>query len=256
MPIRGQGVSGGARWWATAWVVAAGLVWTTAIGAPAKAPALTVSRIAESGTQTVAAEVLAVVYARAGLELRVAVMPSPRASNEMDAGRLDGEAARIASYFDDHPLLVRVGPPLMSVEAVAYSRAGDETAVTDARSLHGRRVGVVRGILLTRQAVAGVPGVLEVGRGPQMYRMLAAGRLDVIIDTPVNHRLHTSRMGLANIVPRAVLRSEPVYHGLHRRHEAIASRLQATLQTMRDSGELAALVARAEASYLEGLLPR
>lgn len=238
-----------------AWAMACG-VRAEPAPVPGPSPSLTVSRISESGTQTVAADVLSVVYSRTGVELRVAVMPSPRASNELDAGRLDGEVARIASYFDDHPLLMRVGPPLMSVDAVAYSRAGDEAVVTDARSLHGRRVGVVRGILQTRQAVAGVPGVLEVGSGPQMYRMLAAGRLDVIIDTPVNHRLHTSRLGLAAIVPRAVLRSEPVYHGLHRRHAAIAPRLQATLEAMHDSGELAALVARAEAAYLAGLLPR
>lgn len=222
--------------------------------APDEALRLEVSRIAESGTQTVAASVLREVYARAGVGLRVVVMPSTRASNELDAGRLDGEAARIASYFDDHPLLMRVGPPLMTVDAVVYTRAGADFPVEDARSLHGHRVGIVRGILQTRWAVAGVPDVLEVNSGPQMYRMLAAGRLDAIVDTPMNHRLHTTRLGLVDVVPRATLRTEPVYHGLHRRHAATAERVRATLRAMEDSGELAALVAKAEAAYLEGLL--
>jgi ABC-type amino acid transport substrate-binding protein len=87
-----------------------------------------------------------------------------------------------------------------------------------------------------------------------MYRMLAAGRLDAIVDTPMNHRLHTSRLGLSDVVPRATLLTEPVYHGLHHRHAEPAARLREALQAMHDSGELQALVARAEAAYLEGLL--
>lgn len=64
----------------------------------------------DSATQDAAVRILQVAYARAGLNLQAETLPAPRATQRLEAGRLDGDAARIAPYFDAHPMLQRVAP--------------------------------------------------------------------------------------------------------------------------------------------------
>jgi hypothetical protein len=56
-----------------------------------------------------------------------------------------------------------------------------------------------------------------------------------------------AELGLRNVVEAGVLSRRPVYHGLQRRHAALAGRIGLALAAMRDSGELGALEARAVA---------
>lgn len=195
----------------------------------------------DSATQDAAVRILQVAYARAGLNLQAETLPAPRATQRLEAGRLDGDAARIAPYFDAHPMLQRVGPPLMRVPQVAYTRADARFTVRSVADLRGRRVGIVRGLMQSARLVAGLDRVTEVTSGVQLYRMLDAGRLDVVVDAPLNARRHTAALGLRTVVAQATLCEEPVYHGLHRRHAAVAPRVAAALEAMQASGELAAL---------------
>ena len=204
---------------------------------------LHVARGHDSATQDAAARVLEVAYARAGVGLRLETLPAPRATQRLEAGLLDGDAARIEAYFEAHPVLHRVGPPLMRVSQVAYTRADAGFTVRNLDDLRGRRVGIVRGLVQSEQLVAGLDRVTAVTSGVQLYRMLAAGRLDVVVDAPMNQRRHSAELGLHNVMAQATLCEQPVYHGLHRRHAAIAPRVAAALDAMERSGELAALAA-------------
>jgi ABC-type amino acid transport substrate-binding protein len=212
-----------------------------------EAPAvLNIARAQDSATSDRVSAILQRAYARAGLTLRLEPLPAPRASQRLDAGRLDGEVARIAPYFDAHPTLMRVGPPLMQVSLVAYVRSDAGFTVRNVADLRGRRVGIVRGLLQSQRLVAGLDRVTEVTTAVQLYRMLAAGRLDVVLDAPMDQRRHTAQLGLRNVVAQATLCEQPAYHGLHRRHAALAPRLTAALEAMQASGELAALSAGVE----------
>lgn len=214
---------------------------------PPDAPAtLHVAGADDSAASDTAEAILQRAYARAGLALHVEPLPAPRASQRLDAGLLDGEVARIGPYFEAHPALLRVGPPLMQVSLVAYVRADAGFTVRVVGDLRGRRVGIVRGLLQSQRLVAGLDRVTEVTSGTQLYRMLAAGRLDVVVDAPLNQRRHTAQLGLRNVVAQATLCEQPAYHGLHRRHAALAPRLAAALEAMQASGELAALAAGVE----------
>jgi polar amino acid transport system substrate-binding protein len=134
----------------------------------------------------------------------------------------------------------------MQVSLVAYVRSDAGFTVRNVADLRGRRVGIVRGLLQSQRLVAGLDRVTEVTTAVQLYRMLAAGRLDVVVDAPMDQRRHTAQLGLRNVVEQATLCEQPAYHGLHRRHAALAPRLAAALEAMQASGELAALAAVVE----------
>ncbi|WP_461062098.1 substrate-binding periplasmic protein [Silanimonas algicola] len=218
-----------------------------AAGAAPSSPPNAVVRVAggqDSATQAVATSILIEAYARAGLVLRVDRLPAPRAAQRLEAGLLDGEVARVPAYFDQHPDLVPVGPPLMQVPQVAFVRSGSGIRVNTLDDLRGLRVGVVRGLLQSERLVAGLDRVTRVTSGHQLYQMLAAGRLDVVVDAPMNQAMHVGEWRLTGIVAQATLSDAPVYHGLHRRRAAIAPRVAAALEAMRASGELAAWTSR------------
>ena len=251
-PHRPEAVScpgGGWRSFGRCLALLPGLVAGAAPSSPPLPGAPNVLRIAgghDSAASDTAAAILQRAYGRAGLALRVEPLPASRASQRLDAGRLDGEVARIGPYFDAHPALLRVGPPLMQASLVAYVRADAGFTVRGVADLRGRRVGIVRGLLQSQRLVAGLDRVTEVTSGTQLYRMLAAGRLDVVVDAPLNQRRHTAQLGLRNVVAQATLCEQPAYHALHRRHAALAPRLAAALEAMQASGELAALAAGVE----------
>lgn len=244
-PEAGSRTGGGGRTFGL-WMALALLPGLAVGAAPSSAPDAMV-RVAsgqDSATQAVAAEILRAAYLRAGLALRIDTLPAPRAAQRLEAGLLDGEVARIAAYFDQHATLIPVGPPLMRVAQVAYTRQGAGVTIRTLGDLRGQRVGIVRGLLQSERLVAGLDRVTRVTNGSQLYRMLAAGHLDVVVDAPMNQALHVQALGLSGIEAQATLCEEPVYHGLDRRHAAIAPRVAAALEAMRASGELAAMTAR------------
>lgn len=213
---------------------------TGAAPSSSPSPVVRVSSGHDSATQAVAAGILRAAYARAGLVLHIETLPAPRAAQRLDAGLLDGEVARIPAYFDAHPTLMPVGPPLMRVALVAYARSGDGVLIRRAEDLRGLRVGIVRGLMQSERLVAGFDRVTRVGGSSQLYRMLDAGHLDVVVDAPMNQALHAQQLGITGIVAQATLCEEPVYHGLDRRHAGIAPLVAAALEAMQASGELAA----------------
>lgn len=200
-----------------------------------------VARIEISGTQDVAARLLEAVYRRAGIPLRIQAFPAPRANAMSRRGEVDGELARIGRYYEENPHLIRVEPPLMWTDATVFMLAERARPVARAADLAGLRVGVVRGVRQSLEAVEGVAGVELVTDPRQLYRMLARGRLDVVVDSTVSMRRFTAELGLVGVVESGVLSRRAVYHGLQRRHAGLAGPISEALIALRASGELDAL---------------
>lgn len=231
---------------------------TTVAARPAnRAPqAMVLTCIEASGTQAVAAALVAEVFRRNGLELSVEAVPAERASVMSLEGGSDGEVSRIALYFDAHPELVRVEPPLMATEAAVFVRASDPRfagrEVVAAADLRGLRVGIVRGVLQSTRAVASLDDVELVSSARQLHRMLEAGRLDAIVDSPLSHRRYRRHDGSGAATRQAGgLGVEAVFLGLQARHQGLARRLGGTIESMQASGEWDRFRSLAEDAYVE-----
>lgn len=210
-------------------------------------PPLRIAVIQRSGTQQVAARILEAVYARAGIPMRIVALPATRATQMADRGEIDGEGARIASYYEERPGVVVVRPALMRTAAMVFMREADARPVRSAADLRGLRVGIVRGVRQSQAAVAGVERVEQLNTARQLYQMLHRGHLDAVVDSPVSQKRYAATLGVDGVVAVGTLSEMEVFHGLQARHAALAPRLGEVLAAMAASGELAKVQAEAEA---------
>ena len=223
---------------------------------PDQAPErLVLTCIESSGTQAVAAALVAEAFRRNGLALSVEAVPGERASAMTREGLSDGEVSRIEAYFVTHPQLVRVEPALMATEAAVFVRAADPRfagrTVVAAADLRGLRVGIVRGVMQTERGVASLDRVETVASARQLHRMLQSGRLDAIVDSPLSHRRYRMPDGSPAATRQAGdLGAEPVFLGVQARQRDLAARLRKTIESMQASGEWDLVRARAEDAYV------
>ncbi|MBV8603806.1 MAG: transporter substrate-binding domain-containing protein [Pelomonas sp.] len=231
-----------------------------AASAPAAAPTasaptitLHLARNGNAVVQVVAGKLLRELYARLGVAIEIEPLPGKRATLMVMAadGRLDGEVARVSAYADANPSLIRVDPPYYSLSSSVFVRRGFATPIRRAEDLAGLRVGVFGGATHAELAAKHALSVVELASFEQLYKMLAAGRVDVVIDAGINGDAELRRLGLdALIEHQGDLARLDLHAILVARHAALAQSLGAEIRALRASGELQALTARYERETL------
>ena len=196
-----------------------------AISIPACAQSvIKLARIADIPDQFVGGEILRAVYARLNISIEFADVPGKRALALSSAGELDGEVHRIANLAQTYPTLVQISPPINYIEPSVFTT----TLRFDVKgwdSIRDYSVGIVRGV---GSSEAGTRGM---SRFDLMVTDLFSGRAAV--------RKLKLQSHIAALSPP--LERIYIYHYLHQRHRDLARRVEAVVQEMDASGELARL---------------
>lgn len=204
--------------------------------------------------QWVASRVLAEIYHRAGIALSINAMPPSRANIETIAGHTGGEVARIRSYGDFNPTLIRVEPAYYYLTSVAFSATSRNAMVRTRDDLVHYSVGVIRGVAHSRDLTENHPATTLVQNAEVMFRMLAAGRFDVAIDTGINGRYMVRKLGLNSLKVSPDLARRELYHYLHPSQRHYVDKISAQIRALAASGELDKLIAKAEREMFEANL--
>lgn len=242
----------------TAFVESTTRRWFLLAALPGLAPAgealaletLHITAVNKTGASAVAARLLADIYRRAGLGLQIEVLPAPRASLTALSDKADGELIRIASYGQTYPQLLRVDPAFYRVSVRAYSLPARSVSVHSREDLKHYSLGSIRGMSYVQELTENHPALTLTQNPLQLFRMLAAGRLDVVICTTLAAQSAIASLGLRDIDASAELARFELHHYLLIRHRDIAPRLADLIRRMRDSGELEQLTAQYEAAAL------
>jgi len=201
------------------------------------------------GVETLAGKLQRRLYAEAfrrlDMPLQLVVMPLQRLTVAAEQGQIDGEVARVASYGEARPELVRVDEPVYEIvwalyasnPAVKPARLAD-LAATPWRATYLRGVGVCENAL---KPLLPAPRLVDVTSDAQGFDMMRLGRSD----------LHcTGDMGALALqvtpefrdveIGRRVLDigTYPLHPYLHRSRADLAPRLAAVLRQMRSEGLL------------------
>lgn len=179
---------------------------------------------------------VAELFKRLGLEAEVAFNPAAaRALQLADDGVDDGLAARMPGLEKTYPNLVRVPEPVFNNDFVA--------AGTDRRQsirAWGDLVPHSVGYILGWQVFdANVPSVRELTVAKdsrQLFGLLKAGRVDIILHERYQAIWQSREQGVALTVYEPPLQSTPMYMYLHRRHAALVPRVAAELAAMKAEG--------------------
>ena len=203
----------------------------------------------KAAEQAIAASLLTEIYSRTGLTVRIDALPGARANSAALAGTTDGEVGRVQAYADANPGLTKVEPAYYFLTSTAFAKAGSGILIASRDDLKKYAVGIVRGIAHAAAATEGVARVQIVGDYDQMFKMLAAGRIDVAIDTGVNGDYVIRKLGLTDIKPVGELARLDLFNILHARQAHLAPKIGREIRMLKNSGELAKLIRKHESNF-------
>lgn len=184
-------------------------------------------------------------FGRLGFRFELYSVPIERALLEADAGRMDGDVARIEldeAQAAQYPHLVRVPEPVYQMKLAAY--AVDPTLHVNSWADLGRRLLVVghpRGYKATESRLHDFidrEHTIEFGSIEMGLEMLKRRRIDVLIaaQTAVESVLATEGFKKGPIALAGILETLPLYPYLHQKHRALVPGLAAAFKAMKADG--------------------
>lgn len=181
-------------------------------------------------------------FRRLGLEFEYLFLPAKRASAMADAGKIDGEVARVLAYGEKHPNLARVEEAGMIDTFCAFS-TNQSISLDGWESLRHTSyyVDYLLGMFRAEQELTKIvpsANLSAVSGLEQGLRKLAAGRTDIYIDSEaaVLGLLTTAEFKDVGIQKVGVMEETRYYAYLHIKHKDLALKLAEELKQMKIEG--------------------
>ncbi|NVE01607.1 transporter substrate-binding domain-containing protein [Massilia sp. BJB1822] len=208
------------------------LAYLPVLSAQGASKPMRVSTLLETDPATdIAEQVLREAYRRMGMNLDVVRLPAERALVSANDGMMDGELYRKIGIERDYPNLMIVPVPLLTYEIVIFT-LGTSFVVNGWESLRPFTIGFIRGIKIVEQNTQGMH-IEPVATMMQALQKMTMGRTDVVVGNRVSGLAMAKTLKLADIrVLQPPLATFPVFHYLHKKHEALIPKLSAVLQQM------------------------
>lgn len=217
------------------------LVCPCATSVSAESKPFVISAIVNEQTHAIAKYVLTEAYARIGLKIRFDDLPGLRALEWADKGITDGDVARIMGTEKKYPRLIRVKVPVIHFKGVAFTKSVN-AAIGRWQDLAPYRIGVIRGIRYSTMGTQGMDPFFA-NDMTHLFSILDKGRIEIavaVLDAGMIE-IHRNFRNSGIRVVGSPLFSAPLYHFLHRRNEPILAELEAALEEMTGSGDMARL---------------
>ncbi len=228
------------------------LIWM-ALGALSSiaSPPLVFARNEHLPEQAVAEAIFTQVMLNLKRSVVVKAEPPARANQSNLSRQVAGEIARIGSYAERNPSLIKVTPSYYALTSVVYARKHSGLAITTLDDLKPYKVAHIRGVQHSTDLVKKLPNVQMTVGSESLFKMLNAGRVDAVITTGIDGKIMLQRLQLDhNIEPVAVLAQRDLFIYLNQSSQALAVPISQELIRMQAAGEIQAIIARTEAELM------
>lgn len=180
---------------------------------------------------TIAERVLQEAYRRLGMSIGVIKVPGERSLFSADHGQVDGELYRKLGMEREYPNLRIVPVPLLTYEIVIFT-LGTTFVVNGWDSLRPFTIGFVKGIKIIEQNTQGMK-LEPTATMRQAFLKMTLGRSDIVVANRNSGLSVLKEMKLQEVkVLEPPLATFPVFHYLHKKHEALIPKLTTVLQQM------------------------
>ena len=215
---------------------------TLAISPASAADRLVFSTFEDSHLSAIGGLVIKKAYAKLGIEAEVYETSGSRSLVLSSTGHVDGEVIRIREVEDRYPSLLRTRTPTVLLEGMVFIRQDSEKSLT-LENLPQKHVGHLVGAVHAELFTEGFSNVWTAPDEAELFRLLAAGKLDAVVSDRIDGGLTIAKLRLPGIVPLGrPFQVEPLYHYLHTKHRALLPRIEAVLADMHASGEVDTIV--------------
>lgn len=187
-------------------------------------------------------------FGRLGLDARVENFPGDRSLRMSNEGFTDGQALRVLGIEKEYPNLVRVPEPVFEAEFLAWAMRRD-IRLAGWQDLRSLVVGYPLGWKLYDQEVKEAREIIRVQSMVQLFPMLAASRLDVVLLDRWQAMYLTRRASIDAHPIEPALARHKMYLYLHVRHRALVAPLAAALAAMRADGSIKRIYDRTLKGY-------
>jgi len=193
------------------------------------------------GVEQVVCKILEKAYTQIGIKVKFKLLPSARSLDMANKGIVDGEIGRTVAIEKSCPNLIRVQVPVYQIKLSAFTKRKD-ISFNGWESLKPYRIGIQTGSKFIEAKTSSIESVWKSTTFEELFKMLEAGRLDLIVgiihidglkiiqDLRINKIL--SLKGIRSIK----LMEIPAYHYLHNKHKDLIPKITAALQKMEQEG--------------------
>lgn len=181
------------------------------------------------------------VCAANNLEARRNTPPVGRSLLNVNQGIDDGDGPRIAGLSESFPNMVAVPEPFGEFAFGAFAKRKD-IRLNGWPGLAELNVAYVIGWKIFDERVEAAKSIVRVKDADLLFRLLAAGRADVVLTTKLAGYAAMKKLGLAGVrflEPPLARKANFLY--LHKRHKALAPLLARTLRQLKINGRYDAL---------------
>ena len=180
---------------------------------------------------TTVQRILDEAYRRLDLTLKVNYLPGERSLRSANNGEMDGELYRKLGMDREYPNLIIIPVPLLTYEVVIFTR-GTHFMVNGWESLRPFTIGYVKGIKIVEQNTTGMKTEVAATMR-QAFLKMELGRSDVVVANHASGLAILKDLKMTGVsVLSPPLASFPVFHYLHKKHEALVPKLHAVLLQM------------------------
>jgi len=177
-------------------------------------------------------------YRRLGVQLQISRIPGERSLILANAGDVDGDLFRVGKIDREYKKLIKVPVNLLTLEVVVFTR--DKVfPVNDWNSLIPYTVGYRRGVKAVEYHLHEQINTISAATYVPVFRMLEAGRCDVVVASRASGNEAIDVLGLQGISAlEPPLIKESMYHYLHVKNKDLVAPLTKVLKQMEREGLL------------------
>lgn len=198
---------------------------------------LTISAIQNEQTHELAKAVIRKAYKRIGIEVDFDDLPAKRALEWANAGKNDGDLARIAGTEKKFTNLIKISTPIIEFKGVAFTSKIDRE-IRSWQDLNGLSVGIIGGIRYSEIGTKGLDRIFAKDM-TNLFRLLLSDHIDVAIAAleAGNVEMHRNFKDADIHIIGQPLYSAELFHFVHKRHKDIVPKIEAALLEMDKNGE-------------------
>lgn len=211
--------------------------------------ALTFSSGRENVVHQIASAVLLKAYKKIGIEPEFIYLSLQKSLDMSNAGKTDGEIARIKKITEQYPNLVRVPVVINFVEGIAYSK-NSSLKITSWDDLRPYSIAIAKGAKFIETGTEGMNRVMVEGF-VEAFELLEQDKVDIVV-APKTSGLYIVRKKRFHDISAvgSVLQKLDLYHFVHKKNADIVPKLTPVLESMKESGEISYI----RSTYLNRLL--
>jgi len=182
---------------------------------------------------------------RFGYTVQFVHNPAERSLRLAEDGAVDGEGMRVRGLSSMYPNLIESNEPIFTTEFVTFQKVG-KPQISSWDDLSGLDVGFIRGWKIVEQHEQSFGDAVPLTQPPQIFAMLAEGRLDVGIFTRTGGEFLLGLSEDAHIVASETpLAVQELVMYFHASHAELVPVFDASLREMKEDGTYDELLALA-----------